>query len=250
MKRLNLGQVACSLFFLLFSCQKGLYPEATLATETAVLVDAKVAPDAKAENVIAPYRQQVEERMNEVIGIAPMELSSDTVESTLGNFVADLQREQASAAIGQPVDLGLMTQGGLRNSLPKGNIKVGNVFEVMPFENKVLVLTLPGTSVQKLFEFGAQRRVLSVSNATFSIKNKKPVNILIGGKPLDMQRTYTMAVSDYLANGGDNLIMLRDATKVTETGILLREAILKKIKDLTAQQKPVEAKLEGRVKKI
>lgn len=65
------------------------------------------------ESMIVPYRQKVEQRMHEVIGTAPVELKSNFVESSLGNFVADLQRSQAAALLGKPVDMGLMTKGGL-----------------------------------------------------------------------------------------------------------------------------------------
>ncbi|MDQ4141059.1 MAG: 5'-nucleotidase C-terminal domain-containing protein, partial [Bacteroidota bacterium] len=198
--------------------------------------------------LILPYRQKVEQRMNEVIGTAPMELKADLVESPLGNFVADLQRSQAATLLGRPIDMGLMTRGGLRYIIPYGKITVGNVFELMPFENELLVLTLPGSTVEKLFQFGAKNKILSVSNASFTVQNGQATNILVGGQPLDTQKTYTLAVSDYLANGGDNLGFLKEAIKTEKAGILVRDAIIQKIKQLTAQGKQVEAQIEGRVK--
>lgn len=211
-------------------------------------VTTSITADPTIEAAIAPYRRQVEQRMNEVIGTAPVALKSDFGESALGNFVADLQREQAAKLLGKPVDMGLMTKGGLRYMIPAGQIKVGDVFELMPFENELLVLTLPGVTVQKLFQFGAEKKIVSIANATFAVQNNQAMDVLIGGKPLNEQQKYTLAVSDYLANGGDNLSFLQEATQAEKTGILLREAIINHIRQLTAQGKPVEARVEGRVK--
>ena len=188
------------------------------------------------------------QRMSEVIGQAPAELKADAIESPLGNFVADLQRSQATNLLGRPIDLGLMTRGGLRYIIPQGNITVGDVFELMPFENELLVLTLSGETVEKLFQFGASKKILALSNATFTIQNDQAANITIGGKPFNKEQTYTLAISDYLANGGDNLVFLKEAIKTEKAGILLRDAIIKHIQQLTAQGKPVEARVEGRVK--
>jgi 2',3'-cyclic-nucleotide 2'-phosphodiesterase (5'-nucleotidase family) len=237
-----------ALVFLLVSCQRTWQPAAQLRPEARVPVNASVAADVATEAAIVPYRQQVEQRMKEVIGQAPVELKADVIESSLGNFVADLQRSQAAALLGRPIDMGLMTRGGLRYIIPQGNITVGDVFELMPFENELLVLTLSGATVEKLFQFGASKKILALSNASFTIQNDQPGNIMIGGKPFDKQQTYTLAISDYLANGGDNLFFLKEAIKTEKAGILLRDAIIKHIQQLTAQGKPVEARVEGRVK--
>jgi 2',3'-cyclic-nucleotide 2'-phosphodiesterase (5'-nucleotidase family) len=237
-----------SLVFLLLSCQRTWQPAAQLRPEARLPVNTAVAADVAAEAAIIPYRQKVEQRMSEVIGQAPTELKADAIESPLGNFVADLQRSQAAALLGRPIDMGLMTRGGLRYIIPQGNITVGDIFELMPFENELLVLTLSGATVEKLFQFGASKKILALSNATFAIQNNQATNILIGGKPFNKDQMYTLAISDYLANGGDNLGFLKETTKTEKAGILLRDAIIKHIQQLTAQGKSVEARVEGRVK--
>lgn len=237
-----------SLVFLLLSCQRTWQPAAQLRPEARLPVNAAVATDAATEAAIIPYRQQVEQRMSEVIGNAPTELKANAIESTLGNFVADLQRSQAADLLGRPIDMGLMTRGGLRYIIPQGKITVGDVFELMPFENELLVLTLSGATVEKLFQFGANKQILALSNASFTIQNGQATDIVIGGKPFDKQQNYTLAISDYLANGGDNLEFLKEAIQKEKAGILLRDAIIKHIQQLTAQGKPVEARVEGRVK--
>jgi 2',3'-cyclic-nucleotide 2'-phosphodiesterase (5'-nucleotidase family) len=249
-KRLHTLFPPLILASLIFSCQVALYPRAQLPADTDIQLNQSVAADPQAEALIQPYRQKVTEQMNQVIGRATTELNSRTgkMETNLGNFVADLQQEQAAGLLGKPVDMGAITNGGLRALIPRGDVKVGDIFEVMPFENELLVLTLSGETVRELFQYAAARKNISLSNATFTVRNNKPEDIMIGGRPLNLTQTYTIAISDYLANGGDDLSLLKNALRSEKAGILLREAIIRQIRQLTAQNKPIEAAMEGRVK--
>jgi len=236
------------LSFALAGCSSGLSPTAQLSRPTDLPVSTAVPADPTAEATIAPYRTRVNQTMNEVVGTAPVALKKGSVESVLGNFVADLTRTQTMDVYGKPIDMGGMTSGGLRNPLDQGPVTVGDVFEMMPFENEMLVLTLSGATVQKMFDYAARVQNLSIANATFSMRNGKIESIFIGGTPFDSTRTYTLAISDYLANGGDNMSFLKDALKVEQVGLLARDAILNEIKQLTAQGKPITGQLDGRVK--
>ena len=198
--------------------------------------------------------EKVVKQMEEVVGFAPVALEKLPVESPVGNFVADLQRQQAQLLTGKPVDMGLMTAGGIRTPLRQGNLTVGDIFELMPFENEVMVITVNGMVVKQLLNYATQPHIyqqaaktISTSNVSYQIINNKPKNILIGGQPFDSTKTYTIALSDYLAKGGDNLDFIKNQVSSEKAGILLREAIIKYIKELAAQGKPVEAKVEGRV---
>jgi 2',3'-cyclic-nucleotide 2'-phosphodiesterase (5'-nucleotidase family) len=232
------------------SCQKPLAPSAQLSQNTDIPVNTQIATDPAAETAIVPYRERVDKTMNEVIGQAPVALEKGEMESSLGNFVADLTRTQTMAVYGKPIDMGAITSGALRNPIDQGPVTVGDVFELMPFENEMMVLTLSGKTVQEMFDFAAARKILSLSNATYSVQNGKPLNIMIGGKPFDPTKTYTLAISDYLANGGDNMGFLKDALKSEKAGLLARDAIMQEVKQLTAQGRPVTGAKDGRVKVI
>ena len=241
------------LLFTTVGCQRTFYPEPKLQ-KTTLAVTPTLTNDAEAEQTIVPYRAQVLKQMEEVLGTAPLALEKLPLESPVGNFVADLQRHQAQLLTGKPIDLGLMTSGGIRTPLRQGNLTLGDIFELMPFENEVMVITVTAPVVKQLLEYATQphiaqqaTKVISTSNVTYNIVNNKPENILIGGLPFDSTRTYTIALSDYLAKGGDNLDFIKNQVSSEKVGILLRDAIVKHIKELTAQGKPVEAKVEGRV---
>ncbi|OON69110.1 5'-nucleotidase C-terminal domain-containing protein [Hymenobacter sp. CRA2] len=229
------------------ACQRSGYQLQGPPTATAPTVSAAQPTDPQVEAVVAPYRQKVKEQMDEVIGRAPVAIRKNSGESPLANFAGDVQRERAAKELGQPIDLGVMTNGGLRAELPAGNITVGSVFELMPFENELVVLDAPGPVVQQLFNYAAPIH-MAVSGATYTATaDGKPTDIRIGQAPFDASRTYTIAISDYLAGGGDKLDFFRPLSP-RHTNVLLRTAFNDHIRQLTKAGKPVEAKAENRVK--
>jgi 2',3'-cyclic-nucleotide 2'-phosphodiesterase (5'-nucleotidase family) len=247
MKRNITQPIAALLLVLSFaSCQRTWQASPSLST-TDVPVDKTITADAQTEDLIEPYREQVTTKMSEVVGTAPVALSKGDYESPLGNFVVDLQLAQSELLYGKPIDLSLTTNGGLRVPLPEGNITTGNVFELMPFENELLVLTLKGETVKQLFDYAAANKNAPIGNATYTVSGGKATDIKIKGKPFDPNQTYSLVTSNYLAGGGDNLAMLKDAVKTENVGLLLRDAILQQIRQLTAAGKPIVADSKKRV---
>ena len=247
--RRRVGLASLALGLLATGCQRSpLMATAHLAASTSQPVSSAQAPDAGAADYIKPYHDQVERQMQVVLGTAPVPLAKNPGENTLVNFVADLQRTAASQYFGgQPIDLGVMTNGGMRTALPAGNITLGNVFELMPFENELLVLDAPGPVVAQLFNYAAPIR-MAISGATYTAgADGKAQDIRIGGKPFDPSRTYSIAISDYLAGGGDDMVFLK-GVPIRHTGLLLRTAIADHIRALTKAGQPVTARVEGRVK--
>ena len=231
------------------ACQRGpLTATAHLPdTSTSQPVGRAIVPDAGADAIIKPYHDKVLAQMQEVLGVAPVALSKEPGENLIVNFVADLQRTAAAQALHQPIALSVMTNGGMRSPLPAGPITLGNVFELMPFENELVVVDAPGPVVQQLFNYAAPVR-MAVSGATYTVDaDKHPQHILIGGQPFDPAKTYPIAISDYLAGGGDNMGFLKTVVP-RHTGLLLRSAIADHIRALTKGGQPVTAKIEGRVK--
>jgi len=231
------------------ACQRnGYVAKATLQPVTAQPVGPGLPDDATAAATIAPYHQRVTDQMATVLGTAPAAITKNSGESPLGNFVADLQRSRASREIGQPVDLGVMTNGGLRAPLPAGPITMGSVFELMPFENELVVLDASGTVVQQLFDYAARIK-MPISGATYTVVEGKATDIRINGQLFNpaQTRTYTIAISDYLAGGGDQLTFLK-TIRPRGTGVLLRTAIVDQLQAMTAAGQPIQALVDGRVK--
>jgi 2',3'-cyclic-nucleotide 2'-phosphodiesterase (5'-nucleotidase family) len=239
------------LFLALSACQRVWQPAPQLQPQTSLSVSEAVTADATTEATIAPYREKLGKEMNEVIGFAPLTLERGLVESALGNFMVDLMLSQAELAQKQEIDLGLTTNGGIRTDIGQGNFTLMQAFELMPFENELVVATLPGAAVQQLFEFAAAnakaKQVANIAGATYTIRKGKPENIKINGQPFNPSQTYTIATSDYLANRGDNMEFFGQVLKIEKTGITVRQAIINHIKTLTTASKPIDAKIDGRV---
>ena len=233
---------------LLISCgSTRLSPQLVSDSETALVVDSLLTGDAAMQAFIQPYKATLNTSLDSIVGYAAHPLHKQEVESTLGNFVADLTQEAAQQISDFPVDMGLVTIGGLRMPLPAGPIRIRDLYEVMPFENMIVVLQLSGEQTQKLFEFAARTEIAAISNSKMVVRDGKPVSITINGQAFDPNRSYTVATSDYLAGGGDNMNFLRDAKRALFSDLLLRTAIINKVARLQQEEKQVEAKIEGRI---
>ncbi|MFZ4456009.1 MAG: 5'-nucleotidase C-terminal domain-containing protein [Bacteroidales bacterium] len=197
--------------------------------------------------LIERYKSQMAKQMNEVIGVAPMELAGGIPESPLLNLTADVLREAGSKFTPTRVDLGLMNDGGLRNTIRSGNVTVGNIFEVYPFDNQLVVLYIKGKDLRDLFGYIAKIGGAGVSGVTLKIKNGAIAELFIGASELNDERIYTVATIDYLADGNDGAIALKQATTRKYTGLLLRDVMMDFIKNSTKVGKAIEAKMDGRI---
>jgi 2',3'-cyclic-nucleotide 2'-phosphodiesterase (5'-nucleotidase family) len=243
-----LKNYACWLMLVLAAgCKTSYQPSSKNVRLTPM--DSAVAPKPEVEDFIAPYKKQLDEKMNRVIGKAPKDITkAGDKESALGNLVADLQAVKAAEYSGKKIDLSLVTSGGLRvPMLASGDITVGDIYELMPFDNEVWVLTLKGETLQKMFVYMGNRNGVSLANVQVTFRGKDPETILIGGKPLEMSNLYNLAISDYLASGGDGMSFLAEVVETKKMDHKLRDAIISYVEDQTKQGKNIEANIEGRV---
>lgn len=200
------------------------------ATTAARPVTADAPTDSAAEQYIRPYRRRVVMEMSEVIATNPEAMLKP---GKLGNnapltcWVAGVLRTEAGRSMGTMPDFAALTNGSIRTGLPAGNITVGNIFELMPFENELTVLSLPGPVVQQLFDYAAQYDNLGVVNATWTktADGHATTDIRIGSRPFDPTSTYTLAINDYLANGGDGMSFLKPLHQLPANRTI-RQAIL------------------------
>jgi 2',3'-cyclic-nucleotide 2'-phosphodiesterase (5'-nucleotidase family) len=178
------------------------------------------------EQIIQPYKIQLDSAMNEIIGHCATTLEKEQPEGTLGNFLAEAIKIQAEKEYKTTVDLAIINNGGIRiPSLPKGNITRRIIFELMPFDNVLIIIKTPGDSLIKCFNVMAEKGGWPIAGAKYVINKNKAKNILIQDKPIEKSKIYTLAISDYLANGGDNLTMFNKLETIN-TGYLQRNAII------------------------
>ncbi|OYD43369.1 hypothetical protein CHT99_04195 [Sphingobacterium cellulitidis] len=211
----------------------------------------QIPEDTAISRYILPYKNQLEDKMNQVLGYAPEALikNRNLPETQLSNFFAD-----ALLAIGQKVDpqvtFSMATKDGIRAGIKQGNVTVGSIFEVMPFENYITILELKGSDVKVLADFIAETNGQPLGNAKVVIKDKKIESFKIANQDIDPNKTYKLVTYDFIANGGDLVRGLNSPISRNTTSERVREALINYVQELTKEGKKVESKLDGRVKII
>jgi 2',3'-cyclic-nucleotide 2'-phosphodiesterase (5'-nucleotidase family) len=210
--------------------------------------------DSALHAVLAPYKIKLDSVMNEVVGQTAFALPNEKgkTETLLGNFVADACLAKGNSvykpADGIPAQVCILNNGGLRASLPAGNVTKGNVFELMPFDNEIVVVTITGRKMWELVKFTAASGGVPVSGISIGMKpDRTPGTVLIGGMPFDSTRTYKVVTSDYLANGGDKMAFLKDPISNEKTGYLIRNAILDTFSEAQQAGKKISPVTDGRI---
>ncbi|MFV0547057.1 MAG: 5'-nucleotidase C-terminal domain-containing protein [Bacteroides sp.] len=205
--------------------------------------------DQNIVTVLKPYKDQVDQMMYEVIGKSDLTMDKGAPESLLSNLVAEVLRLSAERVIGRPADFGLVNMGGLRNILPQGEITVGTVFEILPFENSLCVLTLKGSDVNRLLEAIASRHGEGISGARLIIsKDGRLLEATVNGQPIKEENIYTVATIDYLADGnGDMTALLQAVKRECPDGAILRDLFLKYVRKETAAGRNITSHIDGRV---
>jgi 5''-nucleotidase/2'',3''-cyclic phosphodiesterase and related esterases len=201
--------------------------------------------DTKATEIIGKYAPLVEP-LQEIIGYAEDEYTKRRPDSGLSNFAVDVIREVAQEMCGSHVDVALTNFGGIRTSLPKGAVRVYDIYSIFPFNNQIVWFDIIGSDLKKFFEKQAAVRVEALSNVKFVIKDRKIESLLIGGEPLDENRMYKFATLDFLMDGGDGIQLKDMAVNYTTSGVWLRDALVDYIRKMTAEGKTLDLHPDGR----
>jgi 2',3'-cyclic-nucleotide 2'-phosphodiesterase (5'-nucleotidase family) len=234
------------LLVLLFGACNPVYQ-----TESAIYSNYRIssgnAKDAAVVTLLQPYADSVNKSMNDVIGVNELNLEKKQPEGSLGNFMADALLYTARQKFNTNVDVAAVNFGGVRlTQLPAGNITRGKIYELMPFDNLLVLQQMKGAVLQQFLDHTAMRGGWPLAGVTFQIKEKKAVNVLVGGKPLNPAADYVMANSDYVANGGDESNVLKTIPQ-QNIGYLMRDALIDYVVSQTRQGKTIAVKEENRI---
>lgn len=211
-------------------------------------IDADDPADPAVAAVVAPYAAELRAVMDEVIATAAFEITKGGMESTLGNLAADamlVETNRLLAEQGEPTaDLAVGNAGGLRVPIGAGPVTVGKVYELMPFENFLVVQTHTAAQVDSLAQQLARTGGEPVAGISFAIADGRAVDLRIAGQPLVASRTYRVATHNYLAYGGGNMAALWEPETRTELPLTLRDAFL----DYFRRLGTLAPELEGRIR--
>jgi 2',3'-cyclic-nucleotide 2'-phosphodiesterase (5'-nucleotidase family) len=220
---------------------------------TRILIDSRydAHPDAAAAAFIQPYEHTVDSLMKPVVGSTAEPMIAHQPESNLSNLLSDIL-VWGGEEFNEKPDFGVYNMGGIRASLPQGDITYGDVLNVAPFENHICFLTLSGEKTLQLFREMAARGGEGVSHSVRMVitKDGKLKSVTVNGAPVDSQKSYRIATLDYLAQGNDGLAAFKDKTDAVspdDEAHDVRYIIVNYFKHLKAQGKAVDTKVEGRV---
>ncbi len=203
--------------------------------------------DQSIQQFLQPYSDSVNGSMNTVLGQLAVDLDKQQPEGTLGNFMADAMKVMAEKYYKTTVNSAFINYGGIRlTGIKAGPITRGRIFELMPFDNIIILQKIKGSVLQEFLDHIAGRGGWPVAGITMQIKDKKAVNVMIDGKPIDQNMIYTIANTDYVANGGDNSEMLKTIPQINN-GFLLRDALIEYVQSLTQKGQPITATIQNRV---
>lgn len=202
-------------------------------------------PDPVAASIAARYKQSVDSVMAPALGVSRRAMSAGRPESLLGNWAADMLVEGSTATGMAAADMGLANVGGLRNSMPDGGVRAGDIYLISPFQNSLVVLEMKGSDVMELMQNIAAVGGEAVSSSVRMVitKDHQLVSATIGGEPIDANRTYRIATLDYLAEGNDKMYALKKAGKRHELDILIRDLLMESV----IKHRVIDSKIEGRI---
>lgn len=205
-------------------------------------------------NLIEPYKKQKNSEMGEIIGSCDHILLRDhytrepnilpRTNTPLGNLVADMMLE--TVRLTMEADMAITNLGGIRRDLYEGNITLGDIYEILPFDNKLVVLTLKGSDLVDLFKAVYNKGGEPISGATL-VPIEHIENILVNGKEVSNDSTYKIVTTDYLSWGNDQLQPLAKYIEIKSLNLNMRDAMIDWVKAKTANGENISAEPDSRV---
>jgi 2',3'-cyclic-nucleotide 2'-phosphodiesterase (5'-nucleotidase family) len=228
-----------------------------------IAINKEIEPDPVCTTRLAEYQKPINELMTNIIGSTMVNLDGDkksvrSQESNLGNLITDAMLKKAGSA---GADLAIINGGTIRSSIPTGDISLGQVLEVLPFGNYLMVIELSGKQIMAALENGVSQveqtagRFPHVAGIRYTWAPGSPPGSRIalveiktpaGYKPIDLSVIYTVATYDFLYMGGDGYTVFHEAKRYKNLGFTDYEVLQEYVTD----NSPLNIGIEGRIKHL
>lgn len=170
-----------------------------------------------------------------------------TQETNLGNLITDIMKDLTGA------DLAITNGGGIRTSVPPGEVTLENILDIHPFENIIVTVQLTGADIIAALEHGVSQHpttwggFMHVSGVRYTFNPTRPageriVSVLYQGEPIDPDATFVVATNDFIAAGGDDFTMIKEG-ELLEEFVTLDQALIQHFRE----NSPVNPMVEGRI---
>lgn len=221
-----------SLLFL-SACKKETPAKLHQIKATQLITDSTTVDKPSISEFIAPFKTHLNEQLDAVLCTTPIDLvrTDGTLESSLGNLMADICFELGNPVYnkqtGHTVDFALFNYGGIRAPIAKGNISARNAFEVMPFENELVIAELSGAKVKELLQYlTVNKKAHPISKLRLQLDKDSYKNVTINDVAFDATKNYFVLTSDYLQEGGDKMNFFKEPVSLQKTGYKIRTALI------------------------
>jgi 5'-nucleotidase len=209
---------------LLFFVTVTIYSCVTNSTSEKLSIYGKNIPlntsldiDSSLQEIYLPYKKSLDSLMDLVLCYSPQFLEKTKPESALSNWMADV------CLISVPekqVDFCLLNYGGIRSTLPQGNISTKNIYELMPFENELVIVEIPVLKFEEVLNYLGQSSGHPISGIRLNFHGEKVRH------SLSLNESVRILTSDYLANGGDQMYFFSDSISCERTNLKIRDVLL------------------------
>ena len=214
-------------FLFIASCSQKNYQLTKIEGKRISITD-KESQNQEIEKFVKPYREHINKDLDNILAYCPetLDKSEGKWQTTIGNLMADVTLQRGNlvfkAREKKDINICILNSGGIRSILPKGNVTTRTAFEIMPFENSLVVIALKGEQIFELVDyFIVTQKPHPLSGITFTIsKDKTPKNI------------YYVATNDYLSNGGDNMNFFNKAIQKYDLDYKLRNVLIDYFKEV------------------
>ncbi len=213
-------------------------------------VTEELPEDMEVKEMVASYRSKLDQRLKEVVATSRARLVGEPeqirrTETNLGNLVADIIRKSVN------IEIGLVNSGMIRSSIEQGPITLEDVWRVLPYDNQLVRLELSGKQIEEVLSHSISLRpgltggFLQVSGLSFVIGQSGPREIRVDGKPLERERFYSVAVTDFMFAGGDGYSHFQKGRNSALQPLLIRDLFLNYLRE----NKEISANVEGRIRR-
>lgn len=215
------------------SCQEKVYKFQYVQKQEVALSDS-VPLNPTIDSIILPYRKSMQKSLEKVLAYNPKLLSKKTgiLETEVGNWLADLSVKVSEPIFekrsGHKIDFCLLNHGGIRAEIPVGNVTVQTVFEVLPFENELVVVNISKEKMNELLTYLAKAKTAHpISGLRLTIdKAAHFKKVTVQGKKFEAFDSFWVLTNDYLLNGGDNMWFFQDPIEVVYIDYKIRNAVI------------------------
>lgn len=208
-------------------------------------VDGKQIPitDSLSQNqevleYIAPYQKHINEEMSAVLAYAPQSYSKTEgpYNTAIGNMMADAVFEMSNpifkSRTGNSIDGVLLNHGGIRSTLNAGDVTMRTAYDIMPFENSIIVVELSAEKAREMFEYLKSGKAHPIANMQLILNTDDSIKqATINGSPIEDSKTYFIATNDYLRQGGDGMTFFDNPVSETVLDYKVRSVLIDYFKE-------------------